>query len=72
MLISYTALVLRDYERFKMSKNITVSKFYLEVALHYNLENENRIVHMINMYFYFKYQHNKHNDTTGLLPQRYW
>lgn len=40
MLILFGALILHDYERCKMSRNITVSKFHLEVSLYHSFQNE--------------------------------
>lgn len=69
MLIHFGVLILHDYERFEMLRNITVSKFYLEISYTTTSKMKNRGVYMFHMYFYFKYQHNKHNDVTRLLPQ---
>lgn len=48
---------------------LTVSKFHPEVFLYNFWNKKSRPAHMFTMYFYFKHQHNKHNDMTRLLPQ---
>lgn len=40
VLIYFGALSLHNYKRFKMSRNLTASKFHLEESLHYNFYNE--------------------------------